>query len=373
MGLLCSLLVLGGCSGTGRLSVPEQPRPEEARLDGIDADQIAVDLFLIGDAGLPAQPNEPVLTALGKALAVSPDRSFVVFLGDNLYPSGLPDSTSSRRELGESILRAQMAPLLATGTRGIFVPGNHDWDAGDWEGWWNVVRQERFIELHGDGMMAVEPDGGCPGPDVVDLGESVRIIALDTQWWLHRFPKPGPGSPCPADTEPEVVALLRAALASAGERHVVVVGHHPFASSSEHGGYFDWPTYSFFPLPLARRFGFINQDIPSRAYQDMISDLSGAFAVNPPLIYAAGHEHNLQVFQGLYNARYLVVSGSGIYGHISPVLRSPNILYKRPASGFMRVTVLNDGRARLAALVVDAEGNYNEDFSMWLHAESRTE
>jgi len=41
------------------------------------------------------------------------------------------------------------------------------------------------------------PVGGCPGPTVVDLGEVVRLVALDSQWWLQDGPKPGPTSSCP--------------------------------------------------------------------------------------------------------------------------------------------------------------------------------
>src|SRR2546422_8176212 len=29
------------------------------------------------------------------------------------------------------------------------------------------------------------PGGGCPGPRVVDLAGGVRLVALDTEWWLH--------------------------------------------------------------------------------------------------------------------------------------------------------------------------------------------
>src|SRR5439155_122236 len=81
------------------------------------------------------------------------------------------------------------------------------------------------------GALALLPAGGCPGPAVVDVGQVVRLVALDTQWWLQEGPKPaGPTSSCPASSESAVIDSVRAALRTAGQRVVVVVAHHPPAS-----------------------------------------------------------------------------------------------------------------------------------------------
>ncbi|HEV2125867.1 MAG TPA: hypothetical protein VGW38_24180, partial [Chloroflexota bacterium] len=86
---LLGSLVLSGCGLFGRpfLNLSDSLPP-------VAPDSIAAELFLIGDAGLPAPGGEPVLAALKKAVSWDPDRSLVVFLGDNVYPAGLPDSTS---------------------------------------------------------------------------------------------------------------------------------------------------------------------------------------------------------------------------------------------------------------------------------------
>ena len=40
------------------------------------------------------------------------------------------------------------------------------------------------------------PKGGCPGPEVVDLGPHLRLIVLDSEWWVHNDVKPyGPERP----------------------------------------------------------------------------------------------------------------------------------------------------------------------------------
>jgi hypothetical protein len=346
--------------------------------------EIDVTLFLIGDAGAPAAPpdSEPVLMALRAAAAAAP-HAVIVFLGDNVYPDGMPDSVAPKRREAERVLTQQLRVLRGSGARGIFVPGNHDWDSMQPGGWDAIRRQERFIAAVGGGP-ALLPAGGCPGPAVADVGTVVRLVALDTQWWLQDGPKPdGPTSSCPAASEGAVIDSVRAALRTAGKRAVVVVAHHPLASGGVHGGHFGWQDHVFplrnikswlwIPLPLigsvypiARAEGISSQDIPSRAYTRMRVALDSAFAGAPPLIYAAGHEHTLQVIAGT-STHYVLVSGTGTFGHIDRVTALDSTRFARSASGFMRVEFLRDGRARLGVIVIDRAGDAAEAFGLWLN------
>ena len=331
----------------------------------VPTDSVALNLVLVGDAGLPAPDDEPVLTALRREISAAPEKSFVVWLGDNIYPVGMMDTATAEGKEGLRIIRQQMRVLQETGTRGIFVPGNHDWAAGSQEGWQNVVRQERVVNTEGAGVVGFEPRDGCPGPVVIDVGEVLRLLAIDSQWWLHGGPKPGPDR-CTPGTEQGVIDSIRVALATAGDRRTVIVAHHPIVSGGQHGGYFDWPTYLFPFHPWARIGGlFARQDVTGREYRHFTQSLTRAFIIDTPLIYAAGHEHNLQVFRR-DPARYLVVSGAGFYGHTTATRAITGIRYVRQASGYQRITFLRDGRARLSVMVVDAEGNAAEDFSIWL-------
>src|SRR5438046_8879485 len=125
--------------------------------------EIDLTLFLIGDAGAPAVPpdSEPVFQAL-RAAAASAPHAVIVFLGDNVYPSGMPDSTAPTRAAAERALTEQLGVLQASGARGLFVPGNHDWDGMRPGGWDAIRREERFITTAGGGA-AVRAAGGCPG------------------------------------------------------------------------------------------------------------------------------------------------------------------------------------------------------------------
>jgi hypothetical protein len=369
-----ALVGIAACGGT----VP-QPTP----LPALPSEQLALRLYLIGDAGAPDPKGEPVLQALSRELGASSGERVVVFMGDNAYPRGLPLPGQPDRREAERRLATQVEVVTRAGVKGYFVPGNHDWARHRKDGWQAIRRQQAFVDSAGGGTVLLLPGGGCPGPSVVDLGRRVRLILLDTQWWLHHGPKPlNPDSDCLADSEQEVVDSLHAAVTGAGGRLVVVVAHHPFASGGEHGGHFTWHDHLFplrtlvpwlwIPLPwigslypAARREGISSQDIPSTAYQRLIADLRRAFTGAEPALYAAGHEHNLQVIAD-GPARLELVSGGGIYGHNGAAVRIHGTRFARQASGFARLDVPIAGRARLALLEVDRGGQLREVFSSWV-------
>ncbi len=364
----------------GALACAGHRPPPLVPVPGLPPEQIAVSLYLIGDAGNPDSVFEPVLMALRQDLASRRSEGVVVFLGDNVYPRGLPAPGQPGRREAERHLAAQVEVITSTGSRGYLVPGNHDWAKHGVDGWNAIRRQEAFVDSVSGGRVVLRPGGGCPGPSVVDIGARLRLVLLDTQWWLHPGPKPrDPESSCGADAEGEIVDSLRAALKGAAGRLVVMAEHHPMRSGGEHGGHFHWKDHLFplraikpwlwIPLPwigslypAARQQGISNQDIPSRAYQRLIADLLRALAASPPALYAAGHDHNLQVLSG-GPARLELVSGAGIYGHSGMAVPLRGTLFARRASGFARLDVPKTGRARLAVLQVDARGGSREVFS----------
>jgi hypothetical protein len=366
--------LVAACAGVGPGASPA-PRPAPT--------DVELTMFLIGDAGAPAPTGEPVLKALTGELQKTAGQRLVVFLGDNVYPRGLPDSAAPDRAEMERRLDTQIDVVTAAHVRGIFVPGNHDWAKHGADGWNAIRRQGRQVARRGGPEVELLPTGGCPGPAVVDLGRRVRLIALDTQWWLHGGPRPvGPESGCRAANERAVADSLHADLAAAGERTVVVVAHHPLASGGEHGGYFGVQSYLFplrlvkpwlwIPLPglgstypMARQSGVSNQDMAGIANRRMRDMLQRAMRDHPPLVWADGHDHNLQVLKGA-SARWLLVSGAGIFGHEGPVNRLPETRFASQSAGFMRLEFLTDGRERLGVLAVDREGRSHERFSVWL-------
>ena len=379
-------------------------------------------LLLIGDAGDPDPDGEPTLYALEKQVQLLPTRTTVVFLGDNVYETGMPEPTpiegtvteevldeallnmfASRRD-SERRVKAQVKAVDVRGARAIFVPGNHDWDQFGIGGWERVRQLERYVDqLAGVVASRLEllPKGGCPGPVTVDIGQHARLIVLDTQWLLEVGEKPSPeNNPtgCGQTTEDQVMTALVAALeeSARAKRAAIVVAHHPLRSHGPHGGFVS-PRVHLFPLVMfgsyvpvvahwipipglgtimgaARAWFSPNpQDMSSAANQHMRSRLLRAMDEPAadgaaPLLYAAGHEHSLQVFKSAHGPRYLVVSGLGSHAKALPVGRDRDSLFAHSNAeqpGFVKIDFLRDGRVRLA--IVECSAEMPDGVEVWAH------
>lgn len=376
---LLAAVLLAGCAQT--------VLPSGAPVPALPADSVEASLYLVGDAGDPNPTGEPVLIALTAELSRAPQKSLALFLGDNVYPAGIPDSSDSDYAEMRRRLVAQVNAVTASGARGIFIPGNHDWERMGKGGWKAVLRAQAIVKEVGAGRVVQLPADGCPGPAVSDIGP-VRLVLLDTQWWLQGDPRPeGVADGCVAG-EPGVMDSLAALLSRPDRQVTIVAGHHPVVSGGQHAGYFGWKDY-FFPLlnvkpwlwlplpvigaiyPAARNMGISRQDESNSHYRRMIDSLDAAFSASPPAAYVSGHDHGMQVIE-TSPAPWQVVSGAGYYGHIdfvSPVKGSRVTLAK---SGFMRIDATPGGRLRLSVLTVDREGRATEVAAMWLTATMRS-
>jgi hypothetical protein len=347
------------------------------------ADSVETTLFLIGDAGDPGIPGHSSLDGLRDAARSAGGNIVVACLGDTAYTNGLPDSSNAGRAEAEARLDAQVSAVRDSKARGIFVPGNHDWGGREDTGSSAILREAQFVVRRGKGAVEMLPAGGCPGPSVVDIGDRLRLILLDTEWWLQRSSNDAhPNPECSARNERDVINALGKAVASAGDRHTVVAAHHPLISGGAHGGHFGWRDHIFplrdysswlwLPLPalgsaypMMRERGLWLEDASNSANRRMREAMDSVFTVHRPLVYAAGHEHNLQVLDGT-TAKYLLVSGAGSQGMLNPVFRLPSTKFARQATGFMKLDIMRDGRVRLVVLTVDTLGAAIEAYAMWL-------
>ncbi len=373
-------------------------------------------LILIGDAGDAEPKDEPALDALAERVAIAPWRTTVVFLGDNVYETGMPDVTplegtkaeevldqvlltlfESRHE-AERRLKAQVKAVRVQGARAIFIPGNHDWDQFGVGGWKSILAQQQYIDgirksVYGRVDVSFLPRNGCPGPVSVDIGRHARLIVLDTQWWLEIGKKPSPDDPagCPEVTEAGVLAALGRELdsAAAAGRHAIVAGHHPLASHGPHGGYVDPIAHVFpftmfgayapkfveyVPLPLLgtgmvlyrQHFSPSGQDFSNHANIHLRTALRDAMTAAAtrgaqPLVYAAGHDHSLQLFRSRVGPRWTLVSGLGSSEKTSGVRHDRTTLFAHAdhtAPGLMEIDFLDDGSARLAVVEWSASAHH---------------
>lgn len=294
-------------------------------------------VILIGDAGA-TRPEEATLSDLGLWAEDLVERTTVVFLGDNLYPSGLGE----RDERGEGILLQQ---LRATRAQKLFVPGNHDWG--------NVIpsaaklaNEERFIESFRESPAKFLPRSGCPGPAVETLVEpgaglsrGLHVMSLDLDWWLLDA---GDRPSCEGvANERDFLRQVAKELRARADDHVIVVAHHPIRTGGPHGGYGRgfWTNRL---VSMANGLGITVQDVDGDAYRRMVRRLVPALAKQPPLVYAAGHDHGLQVIEGRDTAGTLVVSGAGSAKNITTVTAIAGTLFAHAHPGFVVLDFYGD-------------------------------
>jgi hypothetical protein len=335
------------------------------RQERSEPENVETSLFLIGDAGQP-DPREigAPLESLTVQMAVAPERSVVLFLGDNVYPEGIPPE--GRAELADARRRLEaQVQAIPPGARGIFIPGNHDWAEASAFGLYALRQQERLIATLARGRdVRMLPSNGCPGPVTVDIGR-LRLLLLDSQWWLHEFIVRDSASNCAQSTPASVTAELRRQVVTppaAQGRVVVVAQHHPLMTGGEHGG------YCSITGPF-RRFGHLRQDVMSSANKAMRDSIEAAMRANPPLINAAGHEHNLQVLKGGQSTDYILVSGAGSIDKVSCAVRLRESYYtSQHRSGFIRIDVLKDSGVLLRVFRYARSGSGGLAFSRWIES-----
>lgn len=330
-------------------------------LEEIAPADIETTLFLIGDAGEP-DPREvgAPLDSLTAQAAVAPERSIIVFLGDNVYPAGIPAEGAAEWADARRRVEAQVR-AVPPGAQGIFLPGNHDWANSGPFGLYSIRLQEQFISaLARNPRVRLVPSNGCPGPVAMDFGR-LRLVALDTQWWLHSFIVRDSSSHCPTNTVGAVTSTLREQVRPEGAgRIVVVAAHHPLITGGEHGSYCG-VTGPF------RRFGGRSQDIMSSGNRTMRDSLRSAFAGRPPLAFVAGHDHSLQVLRGGTEVDYLLVSGAGAPSKVSCAVRLRESYYVSARSaGFMRVDIMKGKGVLLRVFRYPGRSTGALVYSRWL-------
>ena len=347
-----------GCSHISPYYHPDIPANE--RQDIATESALHYRILLLGDGGQPTQ-DEPVLKTLQAWAEKAPEKTTIVFLGDNMYPDGM---TEQRKHEAPARLGPQLEVVKSADTHGLFIPGNHDWTSGKEEGYHALLAQEQYINDNLTQEPKFLPKGGNPGPVMLELPMPhpvLRLIVLDTQWWLHQHEKPL------KETE-AIIEELKNMLDT--ELPVLVVGHHPLQSYGVHGGFFDWKAH-LFPVRIANKGLWVpvpivgslyplvrwyvvksDQDLSGTLNKYMVAQLNNTFSMSKKtslLIYASGHEHSLQVLKG-HVTDYLLVSGLASSEKATEVSHGDNTLFAHQHTGFMAIDYLTDSRVLLRVI-----------------------
>ena len=180
---LLILLFITGCATYSSKYVDDN-----LAVDVTETKEISHTFYLIGDAGLsPMGGMNPALKIFKDRLDKADKNSTAIFLGDNIYPAGLPDPKDSTVAYlaARNDLDAQLKTVSNFKGKPLFIPGNHDWYT---EGLIGLAREEEYIKKALDDKDSFLPKNGCP-IDQVNVSEDVVIITIDTEWYLTNWDK----------------------------------------------------------------------------------------------------------------------------------------------------------------------------------------
>ena len=328
------------------------PQPSSAGVERV--------VFVVGDPGEARAESHPILHQMREQVehwtrTLGRDSSVIVIVvGDIIYPNGMHAPTDREDfPLDSAKVAEQLAIVSGPAAREHHVPmyflaGNHDWGKEQHEeGVATLANLDQFLAAHRTtGVNArLLPAAGEPGPDIIDMGP-LRFVFLDTTWWLLQSRGTRGG---------RMINQIEHAIRTAGDRHVVIVAHHPFVSGGPHGG--ELPLFEGMGVGfLLKRSGAILQGLNSPPYRRLRAEMGRIFRENqPPLLWAAGHEHSLQLIEarGPDEPRWSMVSGSA--SKITHVGQTPGMRYHVSAPGYFMLLIRRDGSAEAVAVAAPIE------------------
>ncbi len=334
-------------------------------------DSLQATILLIGDAGELTNGRHPVVEAARKLVKMDA-KTTVLYLGDNLYKTGLPDNLVPNYEIAKAPLDSQIRIAGKGDAKVYFVPGNHDWANGSDAGYESILRVQSYIDILGNNNIAMLPRDGCPGPEEVKITDDVTLVMMDSQWWLQTNDKPGVESDCPYKTKQEVLTQLDEILSDNAGKLVLFAFHHPFRTYGPHGGYFTFKQHIFpltdakpnlyIPLPiigsaypLTRAVFGTAQDLKHPLYQDMMRQIEPIVKSHPNVIYLHGHEHTLQLIKDSgYN---YIVSGSGCKSN--RVSKTKNTEFSSSEKGFATLQISKSKKVQVTFYGVNGDSTQN--------------
>ena len=335
-----------------------------------DNKEISHTFYLIGDAGLsPIGGMNPVLKSFKSKLDTASENSTTIFLGDNIYPAGLPNKKDSTKAYIEakSHLDAQLNTLANYKGKRVFIPGNHDWYN---EGLKGLKRQEKYIEKALGSKEVFFPENGCP-IEKIEINDDIVVIAIDTEWYLVNWDKhPTINDDCEIKDRGRFFEEIESLIKKNRDKTTLIAMHHPMFTYGPHGGQFSlkkniFPKGSSVPLPiigsfinlLRRTSGATIEDQSNKNYNQLKNRLVTLAQYSDKVIFASGHEHTLQYIKE--NGIPQIVSGSGAKTGATRLLNGSK--FSAGQMGYATFKVYKDGSSSVDFYTV--EDGKNEELT----------
>ncbi|QMU65668.1 MAG: phosphoesterase [Flavobacteriaceae bacterium] len=314
--------------------------------------KIAYTFYLIGDAGnADINSSTKALEKLRKEMNRTDKNATLLFLGDNIYPSGVPEKTSKEYTLAKHRIQTQIDIAKDFKGNTYFIPGNHDW----YHGLDGLKRQEKLIEKI-VGKNTFLPENGCP-LERVKIAKDIDLIIIDTHWYLTNWDHhPKMNDNCEIKTRKKFFDELKGLIKKARGKTTIIAMHHPMFSQGPHAGNYSFKSHMS-PIPVLgtlknivrKTTGASNADIQNKKYRELKKRIVALSQKNEKIIFVSGHEHSLQYI--VRDNIPQIISGSG--AKVSPTKLSSGGKFAYGQQGYAKLLVYEDGSSKVFFYAID--------------------
>ncbi len=324
-------------------------------INAVDTSKIAHTFFLIGDAGNSDQViSKNTLNQLHEQLLQANNNATLLFLGDNIYPKGMPSKEDKiNYNIAEKKLLNQLEITKEFKGQTIFIPGNHDW----YNGIKGLRRQEKIVTDYLKDKKSFLPRNTC-AIDNVKINDFTTLITIDSQWFLEDWDKiPTINEDCDIKSRESLFEELENVLNKNKEKTVILALHHPLMSNGSHGGQFSikkqlFPLEQKIPLPvigsvinfIRKTSGISPQDIQNKQYTIFAKRIKTILQSQENVIVVSGHDHNLQYID--HENIKQIISGAGSKSEAAKAVYPNDFSYGK--NGFASVNVYNNGKVTVS-------------------------
>lgn len=280
-------------------------------------------IYLAGDAGyLENDQVSEALDALNERIKNSKKEDVLLFLGDNIYPKGMPENkTDINRQKAEQSLQAQLKVAKNFKGKVIFIPGNHDWYSGV-----DGLREEEKAVDDALGKNTFLPENGCPLASY-EVSDNIIIIAVDSEWYITDWDQhPKINDNCEIKNRLKFFEEFKSLVNKNQGKTIILAIHHPLESNGNHGGQYAFNQYGLpilnIPINIIRRTsGAAPSDLNFPLYRELSNKITTILQeYKEDVIVVSGHEHNLQYL--IHKDIPQIISGSG--SKVNPVRHFKN-------------------------------------------------
>ena len=275
-----------------------------------------------------------------------------------------PKNSTSKLNDEEKTRLDRLIGLVKVRGKIMFVPGDVEWNHGIHKGWKKVLAIEKYLEKKVGKGKAIFPQGACLGPETVDVGKNLRIITINSQWFVQQDNRPEEeDAACDLLNEVEFWDELDDALGDADNRNIVVAMHHPALSYGRYAGYkqgkqhFSPPIIGSFLAAYHQNIGN-SKDLNNAKLKNFRNQVLKEAKKNRGLLFVTGHEYDLQILEKSDNYHI----NSGAFAKARNVGRGKKTIYRQNETGFAKLIFKNNGEVSVQTYAIKKHREVKKTF-----------